>query len=42
MANEKMSKKLRQAVDYANSTNPSSRSRNQPNSSKTERFNSGR
>lgn len=35
MKKEKMSKKLDQAVEYANETNPKSRSRNQPNTSKT-------
>jgi hypothetical protein len=37
MENQKMSKKLRQAVEYANETNPSTRSTNQPNASKSER-----
>ncbi|MEH7344508.1 hypothetical protein V7122_11670 [Bacillus sp. JJ1532] len=35
MAQEKMSKKLRQAVQHANETNPTSRSNTEPNTSKT-------
>ncbi len=34
MAEEKMSKKLRQAVQHANETNPSSRTRNHAHVSK--------
>ncbi|WP_279326134.1 hypothetical protein [Bacillus sp. FJAT-47783] len=37
MAKEKMSKKLEQAVEYANETNPGSRARSKPNTSKRER-----
>ncbi|MEL3973598.1 hypothetical protein AAEO50_15010 [Rossellomorea oryzaecorticis] len=40
MTKEKMSKKLQQAVQHANETNPSTRSRTQPNSSRTERLKS--
>lgn len=35
MAKEKMSKKLQQAVQHANETNPSSRSNTEPNTSKS-------
>ncbi|WP_281357989.1 hypothetical protein [Bacillus haikouensis] len=37
MTNEKMSKKLQQAVQHANETNPSTRNRTKPNSSRKER-----
>jgi hypothetical protein len=37
MAQENMSKKLKQAVEYANNTNPKSRSTHQPSSSKKEK-----
>ncbi|WP_263621370.1 hypothetical protein [Rossellomorea aquimaris] len=37
MTKEKMSKKLQQAVQHANETNPSKRSGTQPNSSRTEK-----
>ncbi|MDQ0155086.1 hypothetical protein [Robertmurraya andreesenii] len=37
MAKEKMSKKLRQAVQHANETNPSSRSNTEPHTSLTVR-----
>ncbi|WP_276607945.1 hypothetical protein [Bacillus sp. BHET2] len=37
MTKEKMSKKLKQAVQHANQTNPSSRSGTQPTSSRTEK-----
>ncbi|BCB04407.1 hypothetical protein [Bacillus sp. KH172YL63] len=37
MTKEKMSKKLEQAVQHANETNPSTRSRTQPTSSRTEK-----
>ncbi|WP_179884761.1 hypothetical protein [Bacillus sp. AFS015802] len=40
MAKEKMSKKLKQAVQHANETNPSTRSGTQPNSSRTEKLKS--
>ncbi|WP_281269096.1 hypothetical protein [Bacillus taeanensis] len=35
--NQKMSKKLAQAVQHANETNPGSRSRNKPNTSWSEK-----
>ncbi|AIE60413.1 hypothetical protein [Bacillus methanolicus] len=37
MPKQKMSKKLEQAVEHANQTNPSSRSRTKPSSSKSDR-----
>ncbi|AGX05112.1 MULTISPECIES: hypothetical protein [Bacillaceae] len=37
MPQEPMSKKLRQAVQHANETNPSSRSNTEPHTSKTVR-----
>jgi hypothetical protein len=40
MAKEKMSKKLKQAVQHANETNPSTRTGTQPNSSRTEKLKS--
>ncbi len=40
MTKEKMSKKLRQAVQHANETNPSTRSGTQPNSSRSEKLKS--
>ncbi len=37
MANQQMSKKLAQAVQHANETNPKSRSRNKPVTSKSDK-----
>jgi len=37
MSKQKMSKKLKQAVEHANQTNPSSRHTVQPNTSKKEK-----
>lgn len=37
MTEQKMSKKLEQAVEYANETNPTTRSKTKPNSSKSDR-----
>ncbi|MFD2680553.1 hypothetical protein [Bacillus seohaeanensis] len=38
MTEKKMSKKLQQAVQHANETNPTSRARHAPNTSKTKRL----
>jgi hypothetical protein len=37
MGKQNMSKKLRQAVEHANETNPSSRAANKPHTSRSER-----
>jgi hypothetical protein len=37
MPEGKMSKKLEQAVEYANNTNPSAKTNNKPNTSKSDR-----
>ncbi|WP_409973623.1 hypothetical protein [Bacillus sp. Bva_UNVM-123] len=42
MSHEKMSKKLKQAVQHANETNPSSRSGTAPNTTKTVKTKSNR
>lgn len=42
LSQEKMSKKLRQAVQHANETNPTSRAGTAPNTSKTVKTNSNR
>ncbi|WP_281352189.1 hypothetical protein [Cytobacillus depressus] len=42
MTHEKMSKKLRQAVQHANETNPTSRNNTPPNTSKTVKTNSNK
>ncbi|MED3553465.1 hypothetical protein [Cytobacillus praedii] len=42
MSQERMSKKLRQAVQHANETNPTSRANTEPNTSKTVKTKSNR